>query len=92
MTKRNYPKGAEIIKEGADGVSMYILISGEVKILRGQDHVCNLHHGCLFGEMALLYNCKRTASVIATQNISAWGIGHIFTRILLPINILVSKF
>jgi len=74
MARRNYPKGAEIISEGADGVNMYILVNGEVRIMRGKEQVCNLHPGCLFGEMAILYNCKRTASVIASDNITAWSI------------------
>ena len=46
----------------------------KVRIMRGKELVCNLHPGCLFGEMAILYNCKRTASVIASENIAAWSI------------------
>ena len=76
MEKRTYPKGAEVIQEEAEGIYMYILVAGEVKIMRGMEHVCNLHPGCLFGEMALLYNCKRTASVIAIENITTWVFGH----------------
>ena len=51
---------------------MHMLISGSVKIMRGTEHICNLSEGCLFGEMAILYNVLRTASVIALEDISTW--------------------
>eukprot|EP00931_Biecheleriopsis_adriatica_P025331 TRINITY_DN15587_c0_g2_i1.p1 TRINITY_DN15587_c0_g2~~TRINITY_DN15587_c0_g2_i1.p1 ORF type:complete len:876 (-),score=183.29 TRINITY_DN15587_c0_g2_i1:293-2560(-) len=46
--------------------------------------VCNtISEGVAFGGLALLYNCPRTASVIATSDSSVWGVsGASFKQIL----------
>jgi CRP-like cAMP-binding protein len=54
-----------IMKEGDDGDEMYIVSRGEVEILVGPDEisVARLGPGSFFGEIALLKDAKRNASV-----------------------------
>jgi len=64
MDKRKYKADVEIIKEGADGICLYVLESGAVVVSTAKDgEVATLEEGKVFGELALLYNCRRTASV-----------------------------
>ncbi|KAI4902235.1 hypothetical protein NFI96_010089, partial [Prochilodus magdalenae] len=55
--------GDEIIKEGTEGDSMYIVAAGELKVSQAGLDLRMLTSGDVFGELAILYNCKRTASV-----------------------------
>jgi len=56
-----------IIEQGADGDSMFIIEEGELdcfKMIDGADKVVKTcYPGDAFGELALLYNCPRAASV-----------------------------
>lgn len=64
-----YAKNAFIVRQGDEGNSFYLVRSGFVKVVRqraSKDLVlAYLREGQYFGEMALLHNEKRTASVIA---------------------------
>ena len=37
-------------------------------------NVCKLQSGCLFGELAILYNCRRTATIISTATVTLWSL------------------
>jgi len=64
MEKKKLKSNVEIIKEGNDGSFLYILIEGSVIVSTAKDgDVAELHKGQIFGELALLYNCRRMASV-----------------------------
>lgn len=71
MTKRPYSAGTEIIKEGSDGNEMYILEKGEVSVQKGNQHIVDIKSG-LFGELAILYNCRRTATITARTAVIVW--------------------
>lgn len=62
-----------LIQEGEAGTSMFIIIQGRVKVVRTESRageellLAELSDGAFFGEMALLSDAPRTASVIATE-------------------------
>jgi ABC-type lipoprotein export system ATPase subunit/CRP-like cAMP-binding protein len=65
-----YPRGASIIRQGETGDKFYVLLEGQAEVLlnapgRGQVIVGQLRPGNYFGEMALLGNGLRAATVRA---------------------------
>ncbi|XP_051510720.1 cGMP-dependent protein kinase 1 isoform X1 [Myxocyprinus asiaticus] len=66
--------GDTIITEGTEGNSMYIVAAGELRVTQAGRDLRNLTSGDVFGELAILYNCKRTASVKAITSVKLWCI------------------
>ncbi|XP_051954558.1 cGMP-dependent protein kinase 1 isoform X2 [Xyrauchen texanus] len=66
--------GDNIITEGTEGNSMYIVAVGELRVTQAGRDLRNLTSGDVFGELAILYNCKRTASVKAITSVKLWCI------------------
>ncbi|KAG9282369.1 cGMP-dependent protein kinase 1 isoform X1 [Astyanax mexicanus] len=66
--------GDKIIKEGTEGDSLYIVAAGELKVTQAGRDLRTLTSGDVFGELAILYNCKRTASVTAATAVKLWCI------------------
>jgi len=71
-----YKEGHEIIKQGDVGDTFYLLLDGQVDILvkdeRGGELLVNqLSRGSYFGEMALMGNKRRNATVRVSKGHSA---------------------
>jgi CRP/FNR family cyclic AMP-dependent transcriptional regulator len=68
LIERRYPKNSMIVEEGLPGDYMYILRSGRVKVTKasedGREKIMDFFEaGAFFGEMALLDESPRSASV-----------------------------
>ena len=59
------PAGGTVLVEGDAGHSYFVVASGEVEVHRGADVLRRLGPGSGFGEIALLLDTPRTASVTA---------------------------
>lgn len=71
MEKKKLKSNVEIIKEGNDGSFLYILTEGSVMVSTQKDgDVAELTTGQIFGELALLYNCRRMASVRTKSDVT----------------------
>ncbi len=74
LTRRHFfRKGDVIIKEGERDGRLFIIVSGEVEVIKGlgsqsQRHLQTLGSQSYFGEMALIDNLVRSASVIAAKD------------------------
>lgn len=64
---RAFRAGEEIVKEGEEGVGFYLITSGSVSVTRGGVQLNTLGAGDFFGEMALLDNHRRSATVTASE-------------------------
>jgi len=66
---KSYAPGAVICREGEEGVEMYIIQKGKVRVSKdfaGKTHVISvLEKGDFFGEMAIVNRIQRTATVTA---------------------------
>nr|XP_048702050.1 cGMP-dependent protein kinase 1-like isoform X4 [Caretta caretta] len=66
--------GHTVLAEGTDGDAMYIVAEGELSVTQRGCHLRTLLPGDVFGELAILYNCKRTATVTALTQVRLWAI------------------
>ena len=71
--ERNYPKNSVILFEDDPGDALYVVVTGQVKVvLIGEDGreviLSVLHEGNFFGEMALIDDEPRSAHVIAMHD------------------------
>mmetsp|Transcript_61139 Transcript_61139/g.108749 ORF Transcript_61139/g.108749 Transcript_61139/m.108749 type:complete len:443 (+) Transcript_61139:98-1426(+) len=68
--------GEKIIQEGDDGESMFLIEEGVAecwKLINGEEKcvkTCSV--GDVFGELALLYNCPRAATVVCKEKATLW--------------------
>lgn len=73
MQKRHYAKGDRIVNQGEDGDTFFIIYRGKVNVLVNRFPFRKVQAGTLgpedfFGEMSLLRNEKRKATVTAEED------------------------
>lgn len=84
---KTFPRGQAIIRQGELGDEMYVLISGAAEVVintaDGQARrVRQLGRGDVFGEMGWIRHHKRTADVIATEDVEVLAVNERFlTRV-----------
>jgi len=74
MYPMDYAKGSLIIKEGDIGSIVYVMEEGKVEVSREGKFLSVMAAGKLFGELAILYNCQRTATIKAATDCKLWAI------------------
>lgn len=72
-TRRNYARGRTIVSEGEPSQSLYILLSGRAKVQRSDAEgkeviLAVLSAGDWFGEMSMIDEAARSASVITLES------------------------
>jgi CRP-like cAMP-binding protein len=65
------PEGKVLIREGELGRDFYVLVDGTVDVEKGGDRVAVLGPGDFVGEIALLENSPRNATVTAASPVRA---------------------
>lgn len=75
MDLKTFKQGDDVIKEGDSGSALFVLNKGSLQVRQGEKVLGKpLGPGMLFGELAILYNCTRTASVRALEDVEVWSI------------------
>lgn len=81
--ERDFPGGAFIVTQGSPGLGFYLLVEGKVQVMRNRKQVADLAAGDFFGEMSLLDESPRSASIIATEATKCLVLGSWDFRVLL---------
>uniref|UniRef100_G3P7B9 cGMP-dependent protein kinase n=1 Tax=Gasterosteus aculeatus aculeatus TaxID=481459 RepID=G3P7B9_GASAC len=72
----SYKPNDDVIKEGTEGDISKIfsshLLAGELLVTQAGQTLRSLTTGDVFGELAILYNCRRTATVKAKTAVRLW--------------------
>ena len=83
MMQESVSAGTVIIQQGDIGDFFYVLDDGHVSFAVDGDHVGSCSRGASFGELALLYNCPRAATCVATTDCRLWKVDqHTFRHML----------
>ena len=89
MDERKAKPGDYIIKQGEEGDNLYVVESGVLscsKLFAGNSEPTFLkkfHPGDSFGELALLYNAPRAATIVADNDAVLWSLDrNTFTHIV----------
>mmetsp|Transcript_19335 Transcript_19335/g.60784 ORF Transcript_19335/g.60784 Transcript_19335/m.60784 type:complete len:238 (+) Transcript_19335:875-1588(+) len=79
MTPQDVQTGESVIEQGSVGSMFYIIEWGSFEVFMSSDDVSppgikvgELGPGDSFGELALLYNCPRAATVVAREGCVLW--------------------
>jgi cAMP-dependent protein kinase regulator len=76
MQENTFAPDTKVINEGDDGDFLFVIEKGTLeckKVIGGEEKVvktCTV--GDVFGELALLYNCPRAATVVAKDDCVCW--------------------
>jgi CRP/FNR family cyclic AMP-dependent transcriptional regulator len=69
------PAGKTLCEQGAVGREAYVIVAGTAEVRRNKKKVAEIGPGTCVGELALLDHQPRTASVIATTDLTVLVIG-----------------
>jgi len=67
LKERVYEPGAVIVKQGDPGVGFFLIVDGRVEVSQDGHHTRDMGPGEFFGELALLEERVRTATVTAKE-------------------------
>ena len=94
LETQKFPAGTTIIKEGDAGEAFYLLESGEAEAYKNgtENPVKHYTKGDYFGELALLNDAPRAASVISKTEVKVATLGKDgFQRLLGPVESIMRR-
>jgi len=83
---RRFREGQTIIQEGSGGAAFFVIESGEATVVVGGKRRRTLKAGDYFGEIALLDEGTRTATITATSELDCYGLTYWDFRPLVEAN------
>jgi CRP/FNR family cyclic AMP-dependent transcriptional regulator len=74
LRERTFPAGGVVVEEGKSGVGFFLIESGEATVTRGGNAVRKLGPGDYFGEIALIAETPRSATITADTDLLCHGL------------------
>jgi CRP/FNR family cyclic AMP-dependent transcriptional regulator len=72
--ERHFSEGETIVKEGSDGAAFFLIDSGEATVSVAGAERASLKPGDYFGEIALIDEGTRSATITATSELVCYGL------------------
>jgi CRP/FNR family transcriptional regulator, cyclic AMP receptor protein len=73
---RRFSKGETVVKEGSGGAAFFVIESGEVTVFIGGKEHTTLKPGEFFGEIALIDEGTRMATIRASTELLCYGLTY----------------
>jgi cAMP-dependent protein kinase regulator len=86
MAEVKVAQGEKIIEQGAVGDYFYIVDTGTFDCFIDVVKVASYEQGGSFGELALMYNAPRAATIVATSQAILWALDRVTFRTILMEN------
>ncbi|XP_069677221.1 cGMP-dependent protein kinase, isozyme 1-like isoform X2 [Periplaneta americana] len=84
MYMKGYEALQNVITEGAKGSHLYVSAEGKFEVYKGGNKVTSFGPGRTFGELAILYNTKRNATIRVVTNAKVWVLNRqVFQKIMM---------
>jgi CRP-like cAMP-binding protein len=74
MKERIFNAGDQITTEGKTGIGFFVIEDGEASVMVGGEQRGTLKGGDYFGEIALIDDSPRTATITANTDLKTYGI------------------
>jgi CRP-like cAMP-binding protein len=72
--ERHFSAGETVVKEGSDGAAFFLIDSGQATVSVGGAERASLQPGDYFGEIALIDEGTRSATITATSALVCYGL------------------
>lgn len=72
--ERTFNAGDVIAEEGSSGIGFFVIETGTAKAMHGDTEIAELGPGSSFGEVALIDEGPRSATVVASTELKCWGL------------------
>lgn len=87
MNLTDVKRSEVLIKQGDDGNEFYVIEEGVFKVSIKETQVAVLEKGMCVGELAMIYNAPRAATVVALTNGKVWSLHRAtFRKVLMQYN------
>jgi CRP-like cAMP-binding protein len=74
--ERHFAEGETVVKEGSDGAAFFLIESGEATVSVAGSERASLGPGDHFGEIALIDEEVRSATIVATTDLVCYGLTY----------------
>ena len=72
--ERRFPAGQTVIREGSGGAAFFVIETGEATVTIGGEPRASLGPGDYFGEIALIDEGARIATIVASTELLCYGL------------------
>jgi CRP-like cAMP-binding protein len=74
LHERRFPEGSAVTTEGSTGAGFFVIAEGNAEVIVGDEHRATLGPGDHFGEIALIDDGVRSASIVAATDLLCYGL------------------